>query len=269
MKASRSELMAHIGMQISRFQEGSHHIDSAAAAVLALNRSELQCVSLLWFTGGCSLSSIRTMLRVTVTEQRDIVSRLELAGYARRIMREEGQLVELTEHAREWIQTIWGPLQQASAEVMKQYAARELKVLVNFMAQAIPLQEAHAQRIRALLAAPTKSNRLRGGISPASLRRVQLFIEANLDKAMPLAELAHRAGLSPFHFSRAFKSSTGVTPRTFVEQRRIHRAKALLNDPSRSLVQIAAEVGMGSQSRFTTTFRKATGFTPAAYRRNL
>jgi AraC family transcriptional regulator len=97
---------------------------------------------------------------------------------------------------------------------------------------------------------------------------VQLFVEANLERRIHLPDLAARAGLSTFYFVRAFKASMGTTPRLFLEQRRLARATALLRESALPLAEIAAACGLGSQSRFTTTFRRATGFTPAAFRRS-
>jgi AraC family transcriptional regulator len=103
--------------------------------------------------------------------------------------------------------------------------------------------------------------------SPAALRRVQVFVEANLARPIHLHDLAARAALSPYHFARAFRTSTRMTPRAFVEHRRIEQAKRLLTDSSRSLADVAADTGHGTQSRLTTTFKRRTGFTPGAYRR--
>jgi AraC family transcriptional regulator len=58
-----------------------------------------------------------------------------------------------------------------------------------------------------------------------------------------------------------------MTPRAFVEQRRIERARRLIDESRQSLAEIAVESGFGTQSRLTTTFRRRTGFTPAEYRR--
>ena len=107
----------------------------------------------------------------------------------------------------------------------------------------------------------------RGGLGPWALRRVQRFVEASLGRPVQVAELAERVGLSPYHFARAFKASTGSTPRAFLEARRIERAQKLLRESELPLAQIAVETGFGTHSHFTTTFRRATGFTPATYRR--
>ena len=58
---------------------------------------------------------------------------------------------------------------------------------------------------------------------------MQLFVEANVDRTIRLSDLAGRAELSLYHFARAFRISAGQTPRAFVEQRRVERAKQLMS----------------------------------------
>lgn len=104
-------------------------------------------------------------------------------------------------------------------------------------------------------------------ISPQRLRRVLDYIEASLgERNLSLAEIAAVAHLSPFHFSRAFKSATGTAPHRFVVERRVDRAKTLLADPDMSLAEIAAAVGFANQAHFSTMFRRLTNMSPRQYR---
>ena len=105
-----------------------------------------------------------------------------------------------------------------------------------------------------------------GGLPSHKLRRVTEFIDAHLDRDLALAEIAEEAHLSLYHFSRAFKQTTGQTPIQFVMQRRIERAKSLLASSELPLAEIALTVGFKNQSHFTTLFRKLTEMTPKAWR---
>src|ERR1700736_5480723 len=110
---------------------------------------------------------------------------------------------------------------------------------------------------------------IRGDFGPlpwARLRRVIEYIQQNLDKDLPLAELAALVYMSPYHFARLFKRSTGVPPHRFVIRERIARASAILATPELSIAQISRLVGFRTASHFTTVFRRATGITPNGYR---
>lgn len=98
------------------------------------------------------------------------------------------------------------------------------------------------------------------------VRRVTDYIEKNLDKELRLAELAALVYMSPYHFARRFKSTTGVPPHRFVIRQRIARASALLTTPELSIAQISRLVGFRTPSHFTTAFRHVTGVTPNRYR---
>jgi AraC-like DNA-binding protein len=58
-----------------------------------------------------------------------------------------------------------------------------------------------------------------------------------------------------------------MTPRAFVEQRRLERAKLLLIESTQSLAHVAMASGFVTQSRLTSTFKRRTSFTPGEYRR--
>src|SRR5262249_36361698 len=67
-----------------------------------------------------------------------------------------------------------------------------------------------------------------GGLSGKRLRRAIEFIKENLEKDLNLSEIASSTGMSQFHFARAFKQSTGLTPHQHLTRTRIEKAKQLL-----------------------------------------
>ncbi|UHC14650.1 AraC family transcriptional regulator [Methylobacterium currus] len=115
-------------------------------------------------------------------------------------------------------------------------------------------------------AGPGAERPVKGGLAPAVRRRVAELIEARLAEALTLEVLADAAGLSTFHFAKMFKASFGLAPHRYVTERRIARAKGLLEEGRTSLAGIALACGFASQSHFTRRFAQATGLTPAAWR---
>ena len=222
---SRDALIARLGAGVVDFQEESSAFDDVAARVLAVERGDLPCMTLLLFGGPASIDRLAAALHRPRSTVVTTVDRLEMAGYARR--RAADACVELTPHARDWIERIWAPLREDGARLLGSYPTRDLATMVTFMARARDIQERQVRRLRAWLegpASPARRPHLRGGLSPAALRRVQLFVEANLERSIRLTDLAARAGLSAFHFARAFRFSAGCPPRAYGEQRRIARA---------------------------------------------
>ena len=107
----------------------------------------------------------------------------------------------------------------------------------------------------------------RGGLSASQQKRVADFIEERLTDDLRLSELAELAGLSPFHFARAFKQSFGLPPHRYHINRRIERAKTLLTRPAISVTEVALAVGFAETSSFSTAFRKNMGLAPSDFRR--
>jgi len=98
------------------------------------------------------------------------------------------------------------------------------------------------------------------------LRRVTEYIQQNLEKNLSLADLAAVVCMSPYHFARLFRCSTGVPPHRFVVRQRIARARAFLATEELSIAQISGMVGFRTPSHFATVFRRVLGITPGAYR---
>lgn len=106
----------------------------------------------------------------------------------------------------------------------------------------------------------------RGGLPPRALRRVREYIEQHIEESIGLKDLAEVAGLSMFHFARAFKQSQGATPNCYLFQRRVERAQQLLAESDLPLSEIAIATGFSDQSHFARRFREHVGTTPAKYR---
>ena len=108
--------------------------------------------------------------------------------------------------------------------------------------------------------------RLTGGLSGQRLRLVTEFIADNYGRELSINELASVAGMSPFHFAREFKRTTGTTPHQYLIKFRIERAKALLAESKIPLVEVSFRSGFSHQSHFTRLFHRVTGTTPHSYR---
>jgi AraC-like DNA-binding protein len=95
---------------------------------------------------------------------------------------------------------------------------------------------------------------------------VRRFIDRYYAQPLRVQRLARRAGLSTFHFIRAFRAAVGQTPHQYVRARRIERAKELLITTPLPVTEICDQVGFQSLGSFSTLFRRLTGETPAAFR---
>jgi AraC-like DNA-binding protein len=93
------------------------------------------------------------------------------------------------------------------------------------------------------------------------------FMEENFAKGPTLTDIARTVHLSPFHFHRRFTELLGVTPKHFMLDCQIAKAKRDLLAREKDLAQIATECGFAHQSHFTSRFKQATGLTPTRWRR--
>jgi AraC family transcriptional regulator len=105
-----------------------------------------------------------------------------------------------------------------------------------------------------------------GGLSPKVLLRAIERLRSDSDADVSLAALASDAGLSRFHFCRAFKESTGLSPHAWLRQHRLEQAVNMLRDTDESVVSVAAALGYASQTAFAAAFRKQTGKSPSEWR---
>lgn len=108
-----------------------------------------------------------------------------------------------------------------------------------------------------------------GQLGTAQAKLVLEFIRENLHRDLSLSDLAGLAGLSRFHFARAFKRTTGFSPYQFILSARVERAKASLAESDKSMLEISQSLGFGNQGQFAAAFRKLVGATPSQFRRGL
>jgi AraC-like DNA-binding protein len=102
--------------------------------------------------------------------------------------------------------------------------------------------------------------------STRELLRVKDLIDARYAEPLDLRTLARHAGTSSAHFSRQFSLAFGEAPHQYLRSRRLERAAALLRSTEHSVHDICRIVGLRSAGSFTTSFGRAFGVSPTAYR---
>jgi AraC-like DNA-binding protein len=110
------------------------------------------------------------------------------------------------------------------------------------------------------------AGRAKRGLSHGALQRIEEYIEAHLDSALDIDELAAIVRMSSSHFTRSFHKSVGLTPHRYVIQNRVRRARALLATTNLPLTEIALTTGFSDQSHFSRRFHEIVGIPPGAFR---
>ncbi|MGI6706599.1 MAG: helix-turn-helix domain-containing protein [Clostridia bacterium] len=102
-----------------------------------------------------------------------------------------------------------------------------------------------------------------------NLKRIQAvlqYIDNHYTRRITLEEAASQENLSPFHFSRLFKSTLGMTFKKYVNRVRINHAEALLQNSDLSITDIAFECGFESIRTFNRVYRSIKGASPSETR---
>ncbi len=99
-----------------------------------------------------------------------------------------------------------------------------------------------------------------------AVRRAVTFIDGHLSEKLDVEAIARAADLSPFHFSRVFKTAYQMSLHKFVLERRLERARQLLLESDLPISSVALETGFSSQSHLTTAFGQRFGVPPAQFR---
>lgn len=103
----------------------------------------------------------------------------------------------------------------------------------------------------------------------ARINRVIDYIERHLDEGLQLKKLAEVASFSPFHFHRIFAAMMGETLNQFINRLRLSRARTMLiQNPKKSITEIALDCGFSSSATFARAFKEAHGFSASELRQD-
>ncbi|WP_446225488.1 helix-turn-helix domain-containing protein [Nocardia sp. IBHARD005] len=97
------------------------------------------------------------------------------------------------------------------------------------------------------------------------LRKARDLVDRNYADPLDLDELARTAGVSKYHFLRAFAAVYGRTPAVYLAERRIERAQDLLRSTNLTVTEVCMLVGYSSLGSFSAKFRQLVGVTPSEY----
>ena len=109
-----------------------------------------------------------------------------------------------------------------------------------------------------------------GAPGPADERRISStlrFIESHFSESLRLRQLASAAGMSPFHYLRAFRRVTGLTPHQYLLRTRLRDAAIRLATQPDKVLEVALASGFDDLSNFNHAFRAEFGVSPRGYRR--
>jgi AraC family transcriptional regulator len=124
------------------------------------------------------------------------------------------------------------------------------------------------QRAAHVLSEITVEPAARSWMTTRRLKLIDELIEARLDTKLTVAELACALELSAGFFCRAFRAAIGKAPHDYIVDRRVSRARALLQNGALDLSAIAQASGFASHAHMTATFRQRLGVTPSALRKS-
>jgi AraC family transcriptional regulator len=111
-------------------------------------------------------------------------------------------------------------------------------------------------------AAVLRPKRQYGGLTREKLVRAVEYIQDQLDSDLAVSGIAQAVGMSPYHFTRLFKESTGQSPHQYVVEARVRKAKELLTKGKFTISEAAYQVGFVDQSHLTRHFKRVFGLPP-------
>lgn len=119
-----------------------------------------------------------------------------------------------------------------------------------------------------------RHNNFRFHVTPAvkvsrECSKIKRYIDANYGEEITLESLAQLVHLNKYYVIHAFKSAYGVSPMSYLGQKRINTSKELLSGSDYSIAEVARLAGFSSQSYFSQSFLKSCGLSAGAYRKKM
>jgi AraC family transcriptional regulator len=105
--------------------------------------------------------------------------------------------------------------------------------------------------------------------APAKIVETVGYILVNLHQELSVTSLASRVNQHPDYFSRLFKTFAGQRPVSYILEKRIERAQYLLATSRLAYSDIATQTGFDNLSYFSKSFKKLTGMSPSAYKKQV
>jgi AraC family transcriptional regulator len=158
---------------------------------------------------------------------------------------------------RELVASVISLLQTATEQVERDREAAKI-----FIARASSLLQVEADRNAA-----SDAGARSGGLALWQVHRVKAFVEEHLAEPIHVEDLGEVVRLSTTHFSRSFRRSFGEAPHAYVVRRRLDLACHLMLTSDIALSELALACGFADQAHLCRLFRKATGKSPAGWRR--
>ena len=146
---------------------------------------------------------------------------------------------------------------------------QEMAYIISGLRSAYMSEVDCSQRIYRILCALLFPHQERtGSLANDVIPQAVQFIASHLFEPLSVKRVAQEVNLSPSHFSRLFRSTTGFSPHESIMLHRIDEAKTLLQSTALSVKEIAFRVGYRSEVNFITAFTDKTGLSPTQFRKN-
>lgn len=152
----------------------------------------------------------------------------------------------------------------ASSLLSHQQLLSEVHENSRYAAELTPLLSAFISRFLTLPELSDEQNRRLDG---SQRRRVERLVKRGLMDGVTPGDMALEAGLSPDYFTRLFKATYGIPPRTYLLQKRMELAGDLLRDSTMSVKEVCNELGEPDMGTFCRLFKRVMGQTPTQFRK--